>query len=233
MSKIIMFGNQKGGVGKSTLTSLCANALSQKPFHCKVLVIDSDPQQSVIKRRLDDIQGYEDVPPYKIEPMNIKGLQRDIAPLDQSFDYIFIDVAGKLDSNIPVEQQEVTKFLQYVDYLFVPFVPGNYSMQSSLDYLKTVLKVKKQRAKKTRQLQISACVNMFEQRTLDDRYLLEEIEELKTFINISFMDNELKRYALFRNTDTLFSFYDTATNDKAKRNFTKWFDEFLKIVEHG
>lgn len=233
MSKIIMFGNQKGGVGKSTLTSLCANALGHKPFNCKVLVIDSDPQQSVIKRRLDDIQGFEEVPPYKVEAMNIKGLQQEIAQLDQNYDYIFIDVAGKLDSNIPVEQQEVTKFLQYVDYLFVPFVPGNYSMQSSLDYLKTVLKVKKQREKRSRQFQITACINMFEQRTLDDRYLLEEIEELKTFINISFMDNELKRYALFRNTDTLYSFYDTATNDKAKKNFTQWFKEFLKIVDHG
>lgn len=233
MSKIIMFGNQKGGVGKSTLSSLCANTLSQEPFNRKVLVIDSDPQQSVIKRRLDDIQGYEGVPPYKIEPMNIKGLQGEAAQLDKNYDYIFIDVAGKLDSNIPVDQQEVTKFLQYVDYLFVPFVPGNYSMQSSLDYLKTVLKVKKQREKRPRQLHISACINMFEQRTLDDRYLLEEIEELKTFINISFMENELKRYALFRNTDTLFSFYDRTSNDKAKKNFTQWFDEFLKIVDHG
>ena len=131
-----MFGNQKGGVGKSTLTSLCANTLSTAPFAKKVLVIDSDPQQSIIRRRLEDLQGYEEATPYKIEAMNLKDLQRDVAQLDQLYDYIFIDVAGKLDSNIPVEQQEVTKFLQYVDHLFVPFVPGNYSLQSSLDYLK-------------------------------------------------------------------------------------------------
>ena len=74
---------------------------------------------------------------------------------------------------------------------------------------------------------------MFEQRTLDDRFLLEEIEELKTFVNIQFMDTELKRYALFRNTDTLISFYDKNSNDKAKQNFVQWFNEFLKVIDHG
>ena len=215
------------------MTSLCANTLSLAPFSAKVLVIDSDPQQSIIRRRLEDLQGFEEATPYKIEAMNLKDLQRDIGQLDQTYDYIFIDVAGKLDSNIPVEQQEITKFLQYVDYLFVPFVPGNYSLQSSLDYLKTVLKIKKQRSNRPRQLHITACINMFEQRTLDDRFLLEEIEELKTFINIKFMETELKRYALFRNTDTLLSFYDKKSSDKAKQNMVQWFDELLKIIDHG
>ena len=40
MAKIIMFGNQKGGIGKSTLTILTANTLASPEFDYKVLVID-------------------------------------------------------------------------------------------------------------------------------------------------------------------------------------------------
>lgn len=41
---IISFLNQKGGVGKTTISTNVAYALSQRGF--KVLLVDSDPQHS-------------------------------------------------------------------------------------------------------------------------------------------------------------------------------------------
>lgn len=233
MSKIIMFGNQKGGVGKTTLTCLCANALSSKPFSQPTVVVDADKQQSIVKRRLADLQYFDGETPYQVAQMTIGDFQnekRGIYKLVEDHEFVFVDVAGKLDTNVSVEEQEVTKFLQYVHYLFIPFVPGNYSLESTTDYLKTVLKLKAKREKAGRQLEIIGFVNMSEAHTLDDRFLLEELEELKVMINIHWMDTSLNRYALFRNVDTLGSFYSPNSKDRAAANFSKWFDEFHKII---
>ncbi len=51
MAKIIMFGNMKGGIGKSTATLLASTALAQPPFNKKVLVLDLDRQGSLIELR--------------------------------------------------------------------------------------------------------------------------------------------------------------------------------------
>lgn len=234
MSKIIMFGNQKGGVGKTTLTCLCANTLSAPPFSESVVAVDADKQQSIVKRRLADLQYFDGETPYPVSQMTIGDFQnekRGVYKLVEDYDYVFVDVAGKLDTNVSVEEQEITKFLQYVHYLFIPFVPGNYSLESTTDYLKTVLKLKAKRDKAGRPLEIIGFVNMSETNTLDDRFLLEELEELKVMINIRWMDAPLNRYALFRNVDTLSSFYAPQSKDRGAMNFTKWFDEFQKIID--
>ncbi len=224
MSKIIMFGNQKGGVGKTTLTCLCANAMSTAPFSETVVVVDADKQQSIVKRRLADLQYFDGETPYQVSQMTIGDFQnknRGIYKLVQDHAYVFVDVAGKLDTNMSVEEQEITKYLQYVHYLFIPFVPGNYSLESSTDYLKTVLKLKAKRDKSGRPLEIIGFVNMSEAQTLDDRFLLEEIEELKVMVNIRWMEAPLSRYALFRNVDTLTSFYAPKSKDRAAIKFHK------------
>lgn len=233
MAKIISFGSQKGGVGKSSLTCLCANALSSPPFSYRVAVVDLDKQQSIIKRRLSDQQGIEAMPPYEVHAWTLQQFQdteRGISKLAADVDFIFLDVAGKLDNNLTADKQEIFFFLQYVHFLFIPFVPGNYAMQSNLDYLKGALKVRDGRKKEGRPLDVVGLVNMSEVRTLDDKFLIDEITSLKNMVNIKWMDNALNRYALFRNVDTLESFYDVETKDKAKQNFTTFFDEFLKII---
>jgi len=179
MAKIVMFGNQKGGVGKSTLTALAANALAGPPFNYSVFVVDADQQQSLSRRRLVDVQGFDGVPPYQLAFMTLAEFQRDIEAMDGKHDFIFIDAPGKLDANLKPAQQEVTKYLVYTDLLFVPFVPGNYSTEATTDYLKIALRIKAKRKESPRPLEILGMVNMSEQRTLDDRFLMEEIEEVK------------------------------------------------------
>jgi len=229
MANIITFANQKGGVGKSTATLLVASTLATDH---KVLVIDADQQQSIIARRLSDRQLYPDmVEPYEIRAKNFKEVQASIEELDEDFDYILFDVPGRLDSTVPIVEQEITKFLYLSDFIFIPIAPGNFAMESSLKFIQYILKLKNLRAKSDNPLTDAVVfVNMSEQRTLDDRHLLAELEELKTMLNIRFMDTSLNRYALFRNADTFTSLYDTDTSDKAKLNFAEWFDEFKAIT---
>lgn len=229
MSKVITFANQKGGVGKSTLTTLTASALAQKPFSYSVFVADVDQQQSLSRRRLSDLKNSESIPPYKLEFKTLPQLVSELEELDRTNDLIFIDAPGKLDASLPAEQQEITKVILIADYLFIPIAPGNYAMEATLDFLKVALRVKAQR--KERPLRIYGLVNMAEPRTLDDKFLREELEELRAVVNIEFMDNQLNRYALFRAADTLESVFERESKDRAKANFSAWLEEFTSLIK--
>lgn len=229
MSKIISIANQKGGVGKSTITALTASALSQEPFNRRVYVADVDQQQSLIRRRLNDLQNSDMIPPYQLEYKTLSQLLSEIEELDKKNDLIFIDAPGKLDANLPADQQEITKVLLLSDFLFIPIVPGNFAMDATIDFLKIALRVKNQR--KERPLVITWFVNMAEPRTVDDRFLNEEIEELQEMVNINFMDNRINRYALFRAADTIETLFDPNSTDRAKTNFSDWITEFIGIVD--
>ena len=230
MGKIILFGNQKGGVGKTTLTALCAAALSGEPFSKSVYVADLDNQQSLIRRRLADLKNFSEIPPYRIEAKTIAELLADINDLDKKHDLIFIDSAGKLDANLPVDQQEITKLLLLADFVFIPIPGGNYALDSTLDYLRFAMKIRAKRIE--RPLQIVGLVNMAEPRTIEDKLLNEDIAEIKQMIPaLRVMDQPLNRYALYRSVDTMTSIYEPGAQDRAKANFAAWITEFYNIIK--
>ena len=111
MSKIICFGNQKGGSGKTTTTCLTANSLSAAPFNLRVYVCDCDPQQSIIRRRLADQRVNDQVPPYQVGFKTLAQLQQDIIEIDKQNDVVFLDLPGKLDSSHPDDQHTIANFL--------------------------------------------------------------------------------------------------------------------------
>ncbi len=231
MSKIVAFGNQKGGVGKSTVIVLAANALSQAPFNIKLCVIDCDRQQSLVEARAYD--GVEEVDvSYPILGMTVEELQDKIHDLDKEYDLILIDTAGRLDHTVAAENQEITRVLMYVDYLFIPFRAGSFNLDASMEYLKVANKLQELRADATRPLRFWGFVNMFKDRSKTNAFLVTEIEHLRTQ-GIPFMLCRLRNYTLFEEIDTLTSYYDVNSNNKAKLNFTVWLNEFVKILKDG
>lgn len=231
MSKIIVFGSRKGGVGKSTVSVLAANALSQEPFNQKVTVIDTDQQKSISKLRLMDAEDFDEVLPYEVLNYNVPTFEKNIKDLDSRNDIILVDVAGKLDTSLPVEQQEISRVINYVDFLFIPFVSGNFGLESTLDYLKFVLQFQAKRKAEGRPFQIIGFVNMHRERTRNSRFLISEIDQLKNMISIPFMKTPIKEYTLFRDADTLESLYQLNSSDNAKSNFTEWMQEFNLLIQ--
>jgi len=230
MGKIILFGNQKGGVGKTTLTALTASALSGDPFLKSVFVADLDTQQSLIRRRLADLKNFSEIPPYRIEAKTVAELLADVNDLDKNYDLIFIDSAGKLDTNLPADQQEITKLLLLADFVFIPIPGGNYALDSTLDYLRFAMKIKAKRI--GRPLEIIGLVNMAEPRTIEDKILHEDIVEIKQMIPaLRVMEQPLNRYALYRSVDTLTSIYEPNAQDRAKANFSAWITELYNIIK--
>lgn len=231
MSKIISFGNQKGGVGKSTITCMCANAFAAPPFNYKVCVIDNDQQQSIYEARSFDIVDDAVNPPYPVWSMNTDELIKSIRSLDEAYDLIFIDTPGKLDVQMPAIQQEVTKTLAYCDYLFIPFKGGSFNLDATLQYLQFLLKLQEKRAGSARPLNIWGFINMYRQRSRVHRHLVHEVRHLKDN-GLPFMINRLGNYTIFEEVDTLTGYYDEDTNDTGKLNFTVWLNELHKILNH-
>jgi len=234
MSKIISFLSQKGGIGKSLSTVMAANILSQVPFDHSVFVCDCDKQRSIVTQRTEDLKSFDDATPYPVQQMTVKDFLSEksgVYKLDKDYDFVFVDVAGKLDDNLKTDQQEIVKYLQLIDYLFIPFVSGLFQMSATLDFIKVAMKVQHKRKSNERPLKIFGYVNMAEERTIDNKIMLEEIEELKAMINIQFLNTSLKRYALFRGSNTLASFYETNPKGKAEQNLKAWFDEFYSIIK--
>jgi cellulose biosynthesis protein BcsQ len=232
MAKILMFGNQKGGVGKSQCSIMTAAALSHPPFNFKTCIIDTDNQKSVLRIRNLDLRAYQtetvyfDVFGYKVAEM-----QNIIGQLDKDYDIIILDAAGKLDNDLPIETQEITKILMYVDCLFIPFVAGNHNLDATIEYFQFVRQVQKIRQLQPRNLKVLGFVNMHRSRSKANTFLLEDIETIQASEQLLMMKTGLNDYSLFRDADTMTSIYAPLSNDSAKANFSAFIDELITMIQ--
>ena len=232
MAKIISIGNQKGGVGKTQISIMLATALSQKPFNLKTCVIDLDNQKSVVNIRELDLRAYQtENVPFEVFSYNVATLQNNIGNLDKAYDVIIFDVAGKLDNDAPIESQEITKILMYVDCLFIPFVAGNHNLNATLQYLTFAQQVQKIRQLQARNLSVHGFINMHRSRSRANQFLVDDIETLKESQSLQMMETALSDYAVFREADTITSIYDPLSNDSAKHNFSAFLNEFITIIQ--
>ena len=87
---IISFQNQKGGVGKTTLSINVAAALALTGL--RVLIVDSDPQGSV----RDWASVREDPPPFHVLGMDRPTIHRDLPEMTANYDHIIIDAPPRV-----------------------------------------------------------------------------------------------------------------------------------------
>lgn len=99
-NKIIVFANQKGGVGKTTLCILYANYLHEQGY--PLCVIDCDMQQTIFQTRQFDennLMEEDDVIPYSVQAFSIKD-PKDVAKMIQKAKEIpgtvLIDAPGNI-----------------------------------------------------------------------------------------------------------------------------------------
>jgi cellulose biosynthesis protein BcsQ len=234
MAKIIVFGSQKGGVGKSTLTALTATALSAPPFSYRITVLDADPQNSLVDARSYDLKSKTIAPNYQIIATTAQTIQQQLQTLDATEDFIFVDLAGKLDVNLHLSEQEITPTLLNTDLLVIPFTAGNYGLDATLRYLHYVLDIVKIKQRAARPLQVLGFINMHVGRWKEDKFLREMVEDIASETGLRFMSNNLGFYATFRSANTLESLYFDApkANQPELINFKKWLNELHKIIEN-
>lgn len=121
---VISFVQEKGGAGKTTLSINIAQAI--QATGCKVLLVDSDPQQSA----LDWHQSNEG------ETLDIIGLdrptlQKDIRKYGRGYDYVIIDGAAKLSD-------VVIATLMISDLVLIPVQPSPFDLWATDNVLQLI-----------------------------------------------------------------------------------------------
>lgn len=153
----IAISNQKGGVGKSALTTIMASYLHYNNKK-NVAVIDCDyPQHSIFRMRNSDIETINSNPElqvalekqleatkrkaYKI--INVipdKALmyaQEIIDSSAENIDLILFDLPGTVDSS------GILNVIFNMDYIFVPIIADKRVLQSSLTFIMSVTEYKR------------------------------------------------------------------------------------------
>ena len=222
MSLLISIHTSKGGQGKSLVSLLLAGALSQPPFNLRVFVADLDePQHSLKNGQNIDLRRYDAPAPYQVEKYNYKDFVNALPSLD-AYDIVFLDLPGRIDYDRRPESQEIGLLLSLCNFIFVPFTGGAFNFTATHKYYFWLKQMEAGRSK------VTAFINQFQPRSIAGKNLLSDLKA--TGIS-PVMVNRLNSFSLFHNdADSYTSFYDPATTDPAKHNFTLFVNEFVTIL---
>lgn len=143
----IAFSNQKGGVGKSTLTVLVASYLYYE-LGVKVAIMDCDsPQHSLMIERNRELKALEATPCLKemanrqlaksgLQPYPVFDCPLDMALSrmrqyikgDNDVKILFLDLPGTMNN------YNVLQVVSNCDYVFCPMAASKYDIESTLGY---------------------------------------------------------------------------------------------------
>lgn len=138
MNKIIVFANQKGGVGKSTLCTLFANYLNSVKVN--VCVIDTDLQQTIVTMRNSDLDFYGIEAPYSVQAFpvsDIDTMQKLMENARKFKGVVLIDAPGNLN------QDGLIPLLTQSDYIICPFRYDKATTSSTITFVKAFRQITK------------------------------------------------------------------------------------------
>ncbi len=232
MGKVIIFGNQKGGVGKSTSTLLAANAFSSPPFNLKVKVIDLDEQQTIgylyegeIERGTRPI--WEIIPyPESITGGKIHKFLKVFNKAMDECDLLFVDLPGYLE-----EGGKTDTVSPMADFVFIPFTPSDKDIYSTQTYLLAMLdKIKQVEEEQERSLKVVPFVNKIDTRVRSQlTYVKGILEAFDEVHGIKGMKNMLGLYKDHANAGIDTNLYGKV-NKMKELNLTRWVDEMYQII---
>ena len=117
---IIGMLNQKGGVGKTTLSISVAHALSLENNKDRVLLVDADPQQSALN--WSDVRDGDH--PFTVISLPKKNLHRDLAEMQSDYNHIIID-------GPPRVTDLARSCIMASDLVVIPCTPSPYDLWAS------------------------------------------------------------------------------------------------------
>ena len=233
MGKVIIFGNQKGGVGKSTWTLLAANAFASSPFNLRVKVIDLDEQQTVgnlydgeIERGTPPI--WELIPyPHSITGGKIHKFLKIFNQAMEECDLLFIDLPGYLD-----EGGKTDTVSPMADLIFIPFTPSDKDTYSTDTYLLAMIaKMQQVREEQERNLKVVPFVNKIDTRIKTQiTYVCSIMSAIEEMHGVTCMQNMLGLYKDHANVGIDTNLYGQVA-EKKEINLTKWINELYKIIK--
>lgn len=135
---VIAVGNQKGGVGKTTLSILFSNFLVENKK--ELLVLDFDFQSSFFNQWKDEADLKEIKPeemPYEVISKDLDQVESIIGMLkDTADDIVILDLPGKLDDD------NLTPVYQSCDLVLIPFSYDKLSIESTIFFVLILKQIK-------------------------------------------------------------------------------------------
>jgi len=134
---IILIGNQKGGAGKSTVTLLFANYLTQAK-NKSVTIIDFDYQQS-IAQKYERAKLLENTEPYTVVAASLEHFpgMKNIMCSDKA-QIVLVDLPGKLDDD------GLIAVFEAADLVICPFSYDEFSFESTILFSVVLRKINAQ-----------------------------------------------------------------------------------------
>lgn len=248
--KLISFSSQKGGVGKSTFTTLFSSILYYEKGY-NVAIIDCDyPQFSIKKQRERERKQIETIPSFnKIALTQFERLQRKPYPVfscehpeilefasevisksKTGYDYILFDFPGTVNS------KSIITALNGMDYLFIPMEAERKVMESTLEFAYVFNESFNKKGKTNNIHLFWNRVDRREKNTLYRKYEEEVIEplNLKVMRNLfpasSKFKKEIEEDASVVFNSTFFPAMKAATKGTAI-NLDSFVNEFISIID--
>jgi chromosome partitioning protein len=155
-------GNEKGGVGKSTIA--CNLAVEATLAGLKVLLIDSDIQQSSMDFRAIRAEN-NSLPQFNAAAITKNTIHKDVASF-QNFDLIIIDAGGR-------DTEVFRSSLLACDRLLIPVLPSQYDIWATQGTIEVL-----EEARSFKNINASFILNQVITNTIIEK---ETIEALKKF----------------------------------------------------
>jgi chromosome partitioning protein len=218
--KIIAFVNQKGGVGKSTLTTNVAAALSQK---YRVLLLDTDSQGSSEDwgvARINKLHAKNSVRGFSKHYRGIKKateVTMDLEEIASSYDVVVVDTPGR-------NELISLGVIAAANLVVIPLTPGNFSFWSSEVTRELIQKVA---AARPDDFAARLLLNMRDKR----RKISNEAEKLLKELEITVMRTSVGNRNIFESSSEGLSVLELSARTVSDREGQRELDELVAEIE--
>jgi chromosome partitioning protein len=213
--KVITIANQKGGTGKSTITANIACLFSNNNYN--TLVIDTDFQNSIsdfhlIRSKKENLKNFS-----CIKILN-PTIHQEVSKFN-NFDIIIIDTGGRYS-------KVFSSAILSSDIVIIPVLPSPYDIFATYDSIEIINEIQQYK-----QFQSYILLNMVMEKTLINKEIEENINELINKYNVKLLNSKLHNLIAYKySINEGISVYERS-NDKAGKEILELYQEILNILE--
>ncbi len=208
---IISFQNQKGGVGKTTLSINVAHALALSGL--RVLVVDTDPQGSV----RDWASVREDKPPFHVIGMDRPTIHRDLPEMAKNYDHIVIDAPPRVS-------ELARSAIMASDCVIIPVQPSPYDVWAA----KEIVAIINEAAVFKESIKSAFTIN----RKISNTAIGREVREALQMYDLPVLESQICQRVIFaESAATGKTVFESDPNSQASQEIKNLTNEILKKYE--